>query len=378
MWGEEAAERERISCLMLDAARAWGYTTVETPVLEYVETLAAGSGPLLEGEAFRLFDLDGALLALRPEMTVPLARLVSARLSQEPGPHRLAYCADVFREHASYRGQYRQFRQVGVELVGASGPTADAECVALAVQMLEQTGLREFGVALGDVGVLRALLEAAASDEPWRGSVMDALHARNLVELDRLTRASGVAREAAQALRELPRMRGGFEVLEEARAALEPLGRADALEGLAAVRTLLDSAGVAERVSVDFGIVRGFDYYTGLVLEAHAPGLGLPLGGGGRYDGLLGRFGASLPAAGFAFALERVHIALAEQGRVPEVTGADIVLAGGDAEESWRVAAELRQRGERVFIAGDDRRAAEAKASSLGARVRWLGGGEEP
>ena len=136
----EAAEREVLERRLGDVFSAWGYGLVETPVVERLDALEAAAGPL-EGTAFRLVDLDGRLLALRPEMTVPIARLVASRMAEQPGPHRLRYAADVFREHESLRGQARQFTQVGVELLGASGPAADAEVVALLVEALAAAGL---------------------------------------------------------------------------------------------------------------------------------------------------------------------------------------------------------------------------------------------
>jgi ATP phosphoribosyltransferase regulatory subunit len=353
----EAAERRAIVEAMLGTASSWGYGRVETPALERAETLAAGAGAAVEGDAFRLFDLDGGLLALRPEMTVPIARLVASRMRDEPGPYRLSYVADVYREHASYRGQYRQFTQVGAELVAAGGPAADAECVALAVEMLEDAGLAEFVVAVGTVGVLTGLLEASGRPAEWKSAVMTAVHERNLVELDGLADEADLEEPVRSALREVPRLRGGLDALESCRELAAPCGCPEVVDGLIATWYMLEAAGVSGRVSVDFGIVRAFDYYTGLVLEASVPGMGLPLGGGGRYDGLLARFGRDLPAAGFALALERVHIAMAEQGVAPAAPPVPGTIADADAARAFERAREARLRGERTVIdldAGSD------------------------
>ncbi len=149
----EASEREAIERVLGEVFSAWGYGLVETPVVERLDALEAAAGPL-QGTAFRLLDLDGQLLALRPDVTVPIARLVASRMAGDPGPHRFRYAADVFREHESLRGQSRQFTQVGVELVGASGSAADAEVVAVLVEALRASGLERFNVALGTVAVL--------------------------------------------------------------------------------------------------------------------------------------------------------------------------------------------------------------------------------
>ena len=362
----EAAERETLTAVVSSVFSAFGYDRVETPVVEVYETLEAAAGDL-EGTAFRLFDSDGRLLALRPDMTVPIARLVAARMPDAASPKRFRYAADVFREHESLRGQARQFTQLGVELVGVAGAEADAEVVLVAVEALAASGLGDFTVALGDVAVLSRLVESASDDGEWRARVLTAAHERNLVALDGLSRDARVAPAAGEALRAVLRMRGGSEAIAECRAAVAPFGLGGVLDELAATWSLLEAAGVTSRVVVDFGIMRAFDYYTGLVLEAYAPGLGVPLGGGGRYDTVLGSFGAAAPAAGFALGLERITIALAEQG-VDVPAPARPVLVGGTAAAAFREAARIRAEGRRAVLApglSGETLVAEAEARGL-------------
>lgn len=362
----EAAERDALEASVRGVFDAWGYHGVDTPAVEDAAVLEAGVGPL-DGTAFRLVDLDGRLLALRPEMTVPIARLVASRLAAEPGPHRLAYAAEVFREHASLRGQARQFTQIGVELVGASGPAADAEVIAVLVEALRASGLRDSLVAVGTVAVLRDLLHSADAPEEFASAVMSACHDRNLVELDRLVACAELPSSLADALTGVPRVRGGREALGRVRELAGACGCAGALDELEATWTLLEAAGVAEGVTLDFGVLRDFGYYTGIVLEAYAPPLGLPLGGGGRYDRLLATFDHPAPAAGFALGLDRLHIALAEQGVAPQTRGVDAVLAG-DPASVFAAARKLRDAGWRVWISdARDGRAAVAEARRLDA-----------
>lgn len=372
---DEAEERRILVAEALAAVGAWGYRCVETPVLERAETLTAGAGAsLVEGETFRLLDLDGGLLALRPEMTVPIARLVASRLREESAPIRLSYVADVFREHASYRGQYRQFTQVGCEFVGVAGPAADAEVIAAAVAALEAMGLPAFTVAIGSTSVLESMLAATPTKDVWREAMMEALRARNLVELDTLVSGVDLSPSARVALARVPRIRGGREAIEECASLVAPLcpGAAD---DLGALWDLLEKAGVDSRCVVDFGTLRSFDYYTGMVLEAYSPGLGVPLGGGGRYDGLLSRFGNPSPAAGFALTLERVQVALSEQGVDVATPNVDAVVGGPDAADVFSVACELRAEGLRVqSVVESDEAAVAALAKRAGAvRAVWVG-----
>jgi ATP phosphoribosyltransferase regulatory subunit len=374
---QEAAERHAASEAMLQAASAWGYRRIETPALEFADTLACGAGAAIEGDAFRLFDLDGGLLALRPEMTVPIARMVAARFGEPSGVRRLSYRADVYREHAGYRGQYRQFTQVGCELVGASGARADAECVEVLAEMLAATGLADFTVAIGTVGVVEALLEASRQRPVWREAVMEALHARNLVELDVLTGGVDIDEDLRRALREVPRLRGGTEALVRCRQLVEPCGSGEPLDALEATWRVLETSGIGDRLAVDFGIVRSFDYYTGIVLEASVPGLGLPLGGGGRYDSLLDRFGADAPAAGFAIGLERLHIALAERNATPDVATASVFVGGPATSEVFAFARTQRESGQVVVVVDGEREDVRRAAETAGAsRAVWVSDGE--
>ncbi|PKQ15663.1 MAG: ATP phosphoribosyltransferase regulatory subunit [Actinobacteria bacterium HGW-Actinobacteria-7] len=362
---EEAAEREALQRRLGDVFSAWGYGLVETPVVERLDALEAAAGSL-EGTAFRLVDLDGQLLALRPDVTVPIARLVASRMGDEVGPHRLRYCANVFREHESLRGQSRQFTQVGVELVGARGPAADAEVVAMLVEALRAAGLSRFSIGMGTVEVFQAIVDAAGAGETWGAAVFAAAHDRNLVELDRLAAEPDVAPRAAAALRAVPRIRGGVEAIEACRSAASGCGCDGALDDLQTTYELLESAGVADKVAVDFSVMRSFDYYTGLVVEAYAPGLGVPLGGGGRYDGVLAAFDAPSPAAGFALGLERVAIALVEQDGGPRTRGLDAVL-GGEPGLALEVAARLRGAGWRVTLSQREGSALVREAEHRGA-----------
>ena len=367
----EAAEREAVARRVGEVFAGWGYGLVETPVVEDLVALEAAAGPL-EGTAFRLIDLDGRLLALRPDMTVPIARITASRLAGVPGPHRFRYAAEVFREHESLRGQSRQFSQVGVELVGAGGPAADAEVVAVLVEALAAAGLTDFTVAIGTVAVLSAIVAAADAPLAWGEAVFSAAHERNLVGLDLLARdVSSPA--VAGALSAVPRIRGGREAIDACRAATEGLGCEAALDELAEAWELLGAAGVRERVTIDFSVMRSFGYYTGLVAEAYAPGLGVPLGGGGRYDGLLAAFDAPAPAAGFALGLERLMIALLEQSAEPTARGLDAVI-GGDPDDALAAARALRDAGWRVAISSRTGRDLVAEATRLEAAEALVAG----
>lgn len=327
---QEAAERERISAAVRDLFSSRGYAPIETPTLEVMDVMRAGGH--MTGVPFKFFDSQGDLLAMRPDVTLQVARMCATRLAGQPGPFRFRYQQRVFREaEGQMRAAAREVTQIGVECIGPSGAEGDAEVLQLFCEALETAGVDDFTISVATVGVLRALLAASGASSTWANAVLDAFHSSNFVELDLLTGADcPVPPVFAQALRALPRIRGGREAIDEARALVAPLGCEDGLDDLEGMCDLLDAAGVGARVRIDFSVMSSFDYYTGIVFEAYAPGLGSPLGSGGRYDNMVGVYGEDRPAAGFAFFLEQVMAAGSRSGVGPAVGAAeDSAPSGG-------------------------------------------------
>jgi ATP phosphoribosyltransferase regulatory subunit len=203
----------------------------------------------------------------------------------------------------------REFLQAGIELVGAPAPEGTAEALRVLCAALDAVGLQGYRVGLGDASLYPALLAAFDVPVEARERLMHELATRDFVGLEREVQRLDTGAEAADLLLRVPQMRGGPGVLEA------PAGPvADAVGGLRAVLELLPEA-VADRVIFDLGLARGLGYYTGAVFDVYDPALGAPIGGGGRYDDLVGRFGRSLPAVGFALGVDRLHLALAGEER---------------------------------------------------------------
>jgi len=283
-----------------------GYGEVWTPALEYEAVLARGGGM---PPAYRVFDDHGEVLALRTDMTVPIARLVATRFRTAEPPLRLCYFAHAYRGVRPHRGQMREFLQAGIELVGAPAPDGTAEALTVLCHALDATGLRAYRIGLGDASLYPRLLRSLNVGDEDRERLLAALAARDFVALESELHGLELADEDAALLLRVPQVRGGREVLDG------PAGPvAEAVAGLRRVHDLL-APEVADRVIFDLGLVRDLGYYTGAVFEVYDPALGEPLGGGGRYDDLLGRFGRPLPAVGFALGIDRLHIALAGEER---------------------------------------------------------------
>jgi len=309
---DEMRELRRLHLAMIGVFEDRGYGEVSTPAIEYDEVLARGDGRTA-ASAYRFFDERGDLLALRSDMTVPIARLVASRYAGAEMPLRLCYLANAFRAVRPQRGQMREFAQAGVELIGASAPEGTAEVVEVLEATLDAAGLNRAVIGLGDADLYRQLLAELGVEGKAREAVLAKLAAHDLVGLEEeLSSLEGIGDEQVATCMALSQLRGGPEVLDEARS----LG-GDAVERATArlgeTLEALAARGVADRVQVDLGLLRDLGYYSGAILEVYDPALGHVLGGGGRYDGLLERFGLDLPAAGFALYLERVHVAQMEE-----------------------------------------------------------------
>jgi ATP phosphoribosyltransferase regulatory subunit len=301
---EEMRELRAIGDRMRACFERAGYGEVHTPALEYEDVLRRGEARAA-GARYRTFDESGAVLALRSDMTIPIARVVATRYADAEPPLRFSYLARAWRATDRGVGEPREFLQGGLELIGVPGAEGEAEVVAIAIAALDEAGLRRHRVGVGDGTLFRSLLSSFGVPGEAHLPMLESLSRRDLVGLEGQVAALGLPDAERDVLVGLPQLRGGREVLD----------RADTpgLDGLRALHDLLAERGVAERVIFDLGLVRELGYYTGSVFEVYDPAVGFTLGGGGRYDELIGRFGRDLPACGLALDVQRVHLAQAAE-----------------------------------------------------------------
>lgn len=357
----EAAWRREMKDAICAQFALWGYLPIETPAIELAEVLEQAQGLdnttaqfTASSEApFRFFDSDSNLVVLRPDVTVPVARVAATRLRDKATPLRFYYAQSVFTERESTYGQEREFTQLGIELIGKAGYVADAEVLSVCMEALACAGVRDFTVAIGTVSVLNALVRAASDDAAWRDEVLRAFHKSDIVAIDVLSGAACVKPEYGSAIAKLARIRGGKEAFEACRALCEPLGCVDGLDELAKTYDLVVANIDEGSLIVDFSIISSFDYYTGLVFKAYAPEVPASLASGGRYDTTLAAFGRNEPAAGFAIGLERALAAVEAQGGTPPDVRPQQVVEDADPYALFAKAADLRRQGIRVELGGE-------------------------
>jgi ATP phosphoribosyltransferase regulatory subunit len=321
---------------------AYGYGEVRTPWLEFAATLEAVGGDTLSA-GYRLHDEQGHELMVRTDMTVPVARMAADRCDDDPLPLRFSYVAPCIRPWAPQRGQDGEFQQAGAELLGSDAAEADAECVTLLCDALAGLGLREFTVTLGSAAYQAALIESLGLPDDDRETFTEALADRNYPLVESVAGNAHVDDDALKAVWRILELSGGEETLGQACKLARTQVMHDAVARLAHVRDLVEESGFDAHLAFDFGLMQDLGYYSGLLVEAYAPGVGLPLATGGRYDGLLARFDWDIPGVGFAVAVDRAADAMDEAGVELARAPAAVRFVGG--LEAPARAAELRRAG---------------------------------
>ncbi|MFZ3172861.1 MAG: ATP phosphoribosyltransferase regulatory subunit [Carboxydocellales bacterium] len=350
MLPEEAWRKRQLEQEFAQLFYRWGYQEVVTPTFEFYQALAvAGSNGEQEQNLFKFMDRQGHILALRPDMTTPIARLVATRMKDALAPQRLFYLSNVFSYAEPQVGRQREFFQAGVEFIGSASGDADGEVVALAIEVLKAAGLKNFQLHLGQMAVFKGIMEEIGLEEQQQRRFKSTLANKDFVGMEEILDTSGADASVKDRVRELLALRGGREVLERAGELIADNPAKKGLDNLKEIYAVLENYGVAEYVVIDFSVLRGFEYYTGLIFEGYAQHLGFPICGGGRYDKLLGQWGHPSPATGFAVGLERIMLALDRQGDALPVPAPDVLLVY--PKEKRREAIQLAQKYRREGLA---------------------------
>jgi ATP phosphoribosyltransferase regulatory subunit len=347
-----AKQVRHLESQLLAQVSQWGYDEIILPTFEYLDVLAPGLEAELLETCYQFIDrTTGRTLLLRPDATAQVARTIAMGLTGPMLPQRLSYRTSVFRYEPEHAGRGREIFQVGAELIGLDDVAADSEVISLLIECLQAIGLRSFTITVGHVGFIKGLLVRSGLSPQGQKRAEQAAARKDLPRLEEVLASERIAKSAARAIREAPELTGREEVLERGRvlAAGEPTLMAP-LERLAHLYQLLCAAGHHDSLLLDLGEFRGFDYYDGVVFDVFAAGVGAELGGGGRYDHLIGRFGRDLPSTGFALDVDRLFRAV----KFPEddINGVRIDYLVAGPHRSMRrvieIAGQLRRSHRRV------------------------------
>jgi len=280
----------------------WGFRKIIPPMLEFEELLAVGMDESLREKSFRFEDRQShRLLAIPPDITPQIARIESMRMKGYPLPHRIYYNGRVLRHVESQSGRSREIYQTGVELIGLDSPEADAEMIAMSVEVMRAIGFDRFKIDLGQVDFYRGIMDAAGLDAGPAAEIRGAIARKDISSVQSTLEGLNIPDDLKRQIVALSRLFGGKEVLEKAALIVKNDRSKRALENLATVIDILSMHGIKDELTIDLGEIRGLAYHTGLTFEGFVPGLGEPVCGGGRYDSLMGKYGDPRPATGFAF-----------------------------------------------------------------------------
>lgn len=350
----QTAQRVRdLEGILLMTLTRWGYQEIIPPTFEYLDVLSAGLEPELIEKCYKFSDrTTGRILLLRPDVTAQIARIVAMGMVESTLPLRLCYRTTVFRYEPEHAGREREIFQVGAELIGADDVATDSEMIALMIECLKHLGLPGFKISLGHVGFFQALLARTGMSSDGRKRAEQAASKKDLPKLEEILHSERVSPREARSILEAPSLYGQSDVLERGRVLAgrdQKLCRT--LKRLSDVYRLLESSGLKDHLLLDLSEFRGFNYYDGIVFDVFAEGIGCELGGGGRYNHLIGRFGRDLPSTGFAFDVDRLFRARERGAEGPIGFRADILLSATFRHSArvFETARILREAGFRVI-----------------------------
>lgn len=343
---ESLAKQRHLEWSLRHCIEKWGYEEILTPSLEYYDTVGTASATLTD-RMFKLLDKQGKTVVLRPDMTTPIARVVSSLYKEVELPIRLFYQANVFRAQEKEAGRNAEFFQTGVELIGDASVDADAEAIALAVFCLQAANVPAFRIAIGHVDFVDGLLQEIVADAEVEAQFLRFLYERDFVGYRQLVESLSISDQDRHRLHALLRLRGGKSKIDEARE-LTVNGKArKAVQTIASLWEALEAYGVTECVLLDFNLISNLDYYTGIVFEGYAADLGSPLVGGGRYDHLLGQFGRPASATGFAIKMDRL-LQVTANGSVTRAARTMLIYVPSKRLHALLEAQRLREKGQVV------------------------------
>ena len=350
----EVRRRRYIEREVMQVFSGWSYAEIILPIFDYADLFSLGMGKEQSEMTYRFTGRDGKLLALRPDLTSLVARTIATRFRTSARPIRLSYSGEVFRWDEPRGGRQYEFHQIGLEHIGSDRLEADTEVIVIAIEALRRLGLEGFTITLSHVDFFNGIAERLALEDEERKRVRDLIDRKQVEQINRFLEPYADA-ESRAGFSRLMTLAGKSEILDEARQLVTNEKSVAALDDITHVYRIAEELGIDGFVDIDLGDVGELDYYTGLTFKIYAPGLGVALGSGGRYDHLLEKFGAPEAAVGFSLCLDWLAQLLAEklQGEIEsQMETAVKVETDGDIVAAFKEAKRLRAEGRKIIISG--------------------------
>ncbi|MBO5488612.1 MAG: ATP phosphoribosyltransferase regulatory subunit [Eubacterium sp.] len=344
VYGEDCEKRYKISNELHHTMKLYGFKDIKTPMFEFFDIFNSETGTVHSKEMFKFFDQYNNTLVLRPDITPSIARCVAKYYDNEDMQIRLCYTGDTFIHRIGYQGKLAQTTQVGAELMNDDSSDADGEMIAMTVECLLKTGLKDFKVDIGHAGLIRGLVEEAQLSKDEESQLKTFLSNKNIFAVETLLEEKEIPTGCKQLLTQLADLFGGLDTIQEAKEMTNNETALEALERLEKLFHILQSYGMEQYVTFDLSMLSHYEYYTGVIFKAYTYGTGEAIASGGRYDNLLSQFGKQTPAIGLAFVLDELMSALQSQNIEIDAKESDylILYRSANRKRAIELANELR------------------------------------
>lgn len=332
--------------------KLYGYKDIQTPTFEFFDIFSREIGTIASKELYKFFDREGNTLVLRPDFTPSIARCVAKYYMNEDMPLRLCYEGNTFINNSEYQGKLKESTQMGVELIGDDTIHADAEMIALVIQSLLESGLKDFQVEIGQIDFFKSILEEAGISEEAELELRELISIKNYFGVEELVSSLSMKEELKEVLLKLPQLFGSVNILEEAKALTSNPCSQKAIERLENLYEVLKLYGLEQYISFDLGMLSKYKYYTGIIFKAYTFGTGEAIAKGGRYNNLLTWFGKESPSIGFVILVDTLMSALMRQNidLLVEHKNTIVLYQDEHQKQAIELAMHLRGKGKQVEL----------------------------
>lgn len=304
----------------------YGFHDIQTPSFEFFDIFSQERGTVASKDMYKFFDRDGNTLALRPDITPSIARCVAKYYKEEDLPIRMCYMGNTFINNSRYQGKLKEVTQLGAELINDDSIEADAEMLALSIECLQHSGLKEFQVEIGNADFFQALIEEAGFDEEETANLREVIQKKNMFGVEDIVKSKNISEELKNIFLKLPELFGSLEILNYAKSLTSNVRAIKAIERLEKLYDILAEYGYENLISYDLAMLSKYNYYTGIIFKAYTYGTGEAVATGGRYDNLVGQFGKNAPAIGLAIVVDQLMLALSRQKLLNEPEASDTLI----------------------------------------------------
>lgn len=349
---EECFKKRNLESKIRNIFRNNGFFEIETPSLEFYDVFSNEESQTPQETMFKFFDQQGRILVLRPDITIPIARITATKYKDSKYPIKFSYIGNAFKYNELGGGKQKEFTQAGVEIIGANNPEADADVIATAINAVRASGLENFQIDLGQVEFFKGIMEEAELSHQDIEQMRILIDKKDFLGIEELVEEHNIGSDLKELIFSLPGLFGSIDVLDNMEKRNLNKRSLAALANLRRVLELLEDYGLSKYVSVDLGMVNSLEYYTGIIFRGFTYGIGFPILSGGRYDNLVEKFGKKSAATGFSLGISMIMTALDRQKIDSEKLTVDSLISykREGRKTAFKICEELRNQGLKVEI----------------------------